>query len=70
MYIFFLYLIILSIYEIKIILGNEKENKIKNIIIYFVMLILCVTVGMYYYKNKYGTSLAGHLFVLLNIRGD
>lgn len=63
---FFIFILILSIYEIKAILKNN-DNKKASIIIYSIITIITLVLGIYYYKNQYGNSFSYYILKLLNI---
>ena len=67
MVIFFVYIIFLSIYEITIICDGKKKDKMKSIVIYSTLIIFCISIGIYYYKNMYSGSLAQLVFNIFNI---
>lgn len=68
MVVFFIFLIVLTIYQISTILERRKEDVKKSIIIYFVFLSLTIIVWLYYKDNFYGDSLSTKIFRLLNIK--
>lgn len=68
MVVFFIFLIVLTIYQISTILERRKEDVKKSIIIYFIFLILTIIVWLYYKDNFYGDSLSTKIFRLLNIK--
>lgn len=65
---FFIFILILSIYEIDYIIKNVKGKKVTLIVIYFSMVIIVLIIGLYYYLNKYGYSVSQYIFKLLNIK--
>lgn len=64
---FFIFILILSIYQIDYIIKNVKEKKVTLIVIYILMVIVVLIIGSYYYLNQYGNSVSYYMFKLLNI---
>ncbi len=67
MIIFLIFILILIIYDIYYIVKNVKEKKKTLIAIYISMVILALTLGVYYYINEYGNSLGYYVLKFLNI---
>lgn len=67
---FFVFVIIITVYENYCIVKNctmDKRNKKYIFITYYIILILTVSSGIYYYLNVNGSSLFYNLFKFLNI---
>lgn len=60
----------LSIYEIYCIIkdnNTNKKDKIIQIILYSVMLLMVSLIGIYFYLNRFGNSLSYYIFKIFNI---
>jgi hypothetical protein len=64
---FFIFILILSIYEIKQILKNG-DNKKASIIVYLLITSCTIFAGIYYYTNQYGNSIIYYILKLLNVK--
>lgn len=64
---FFIFILMLSIYEIHYIVKNANNDKKTLIIIYSFMTIMTLLLGIYYYSNRFGNSISYYMFKLLNI---
>jgi len=64
---FFIFISILSIYEIYYIIKNINDKKATHIIIYCVMAITVLGLGIYYNSNEYGNSLTYYALKILKI---
>ena len=64
MIIFLLFILVLSIFEIKTMLKNNNK---KDIIVYCLLAIIAITLGLYYISNPYRNSLSKNILELFGI---
>jgi|GEM_PF-2299177 len=64
----FIFIIILSVYEIHYIIKNANDIKTPLIILYCFIAIISLLIGVYYYVNQFGNSISYYIFKILNIK--
>lgn len=70
MVLFFVFILMLLVYDTNYIITNnkaDKKGKIRLFILYGIITVLAVGAGIYYYLNLNGNSLLHHLIHALNL---
>ena len=63
----FIFILLLSIYEIYYIIKNANDIKIPLIILYSSITFVVILLGVYYNYNKYDNSIAYYILKILKI---
>lgn len=64
---FFIFILMLSIYELYTIAKSNDSNKTVLIVVYIFLTIFVLAIGIYYYLYQFGNSLTYYIFKLFNI---